>query len=68
MRKKILYGILFVTLFLVSTTSMIQPVHAYEFGFPDEAVGVEGVAGQVQVGSHGPRLHASGEDPPLVEK
>ena len=38
MRKKILYGILFLTLFITSTVSMIQPVYAYEIGMPDEAI------------------------------
>ena len=42
MRKKILYGILLLTLFMVSTVSMIQPVYAYEFGVPDEAIDVVG--------------------------
>ena len=40
MNKKIIYGIFFFTLFLLSTASMVQPVQGYEFGVPDEAVGV----------------------------
>ena len=44
MRKKIIYGILFLTLFLVSTATMFQPVqaaHGYTRGIPDEAIGME---------------------------
>ena len=41
MNKKIIYSILFFTLFLLSTASMVQPVQGYERGIPDEAIGVE---------------------------
>jgi hypothetical protein len=44
MRKKIIYGILFLTLFMVSTASMVQPVYAYEIGLPDEIIDQEIVA------------------------
>jgi len=44
MRKKILYSILFLTLFLISTASMIQPVTGYERGLPDEGIGVEQIS------------------------
>jgi hypothetical protein len=40
MKKKVLYGIFFVSIFLLSTATMVQPVRGYEFGVPDEAVGV----------------------------
>jgi hypothetical protein len=39
MKKKLLYGIFFISIFLLSTASMVQPVHGYEFGVPDAAVG-----------------------------
>ena len=44
MRKKIIYSIIFFTLFLLSTASMVQPVQGYEVGIPQEAVGVEQVS------------------------
>jgi hypothetical protein len=40
MNKKILYGIFFVSIFLLSTASMVQPVRGYEWGVPKEAIGV----------------------------
>ncbi len=40
MNKKIIYGIFFVSLFLISTVSSVHPVQGYEFSVPDEAVGV----------------------------
>jgi hypothetical protein len=40
MKKKILYGIFFLSIFLLSSATMVQPVRGYEFGVPDEAVGV----------------------------
>ncbi len=51
MRKKIIYGILFITLFLVSTASMFQPVqavHGYSRGIPDEAIGMD-LQGEVKI-------------------
>ncbi len=39
MNKKILYGIFFISIFLLSTASMVQPVHGYEFGVPKEGIG-----------------------------
>ena len=41
MNKKILYGIFFVSIFLLSTASMVQPVYGYECGIPKEGIGVE---------------------------
>ncbi|MFX1442548.1 MAG: hypothetical protein ACFFHV_03970 [Promethearchaeota archaeon] len=40
MKKKILYGIFFISIFLLSTASMVTPVRGYDFGVPDAAVGV----------------------------
>ncbi|MFX1339489.1 MAG: hypothetical protein ACFFDK_12825 [Promethearchaeota archaeon] len=40
MKKKILYGIFFISIFLLSTASMVAPVRGYDFGVPDAAVGV----------------------------
>ena len=40
MNKKILYGIFFVSIFLLSTASMVQPVHGYECGIPKEGIGI----------------------------
>ncbi len=39
MNKKIIYGILFVSLFLLSTVSMVQPARGYSFGVPSEGKG-----------------------------
>jgi hypothetical protein len=39
MKKKLLYGIFFISIFLLSTASMVQPVQGYEFGVPDAAIG-----------------------------
>jgi len=41
MKKKLIYSILFVSLFLVSTASMVQPVQGYDVNIPKEAKGVE---------------------------
>ena len=48
MNKKILYGIFFISIFLLSTASMVQPVRGYEFGVPKEAIGVE-VEGEIKI-------------------
>jgi hypothetical protein len=40
MNKKILYGIFFVSIFLLSTAASVQPVQGYTWGVPKEAVGV----------------------------
>jgi len=48
MKKKLLYGIIILTIFLMSTISTAQPVQGYEFGVPKEAKGIE-TEGQVMV-------------------
>ena len=48
MKKKILYGIFFVSIFLLSTATMVQPARGYEFGVPKEAVGMTG-EGEVKI-------------------
>jgi hypothetical protein len=48
MNKKVLYGILFVSIFLLSTATMVQPAHGYEWGVPREAVGVSS-EGEVKI-------------------
>ena len=40
MKRKLIYSILFISLFLVSTASMAQPVHGYGVDMPKEAKGV----------------------------
>jgi len=42
MKKKLLFGILLISLFLFSTISAVQPARGYEFGVPDQAKGMEG--------------------------
>ncbi len=39
MNKKIIYGIFFVSIFLLSTVSMVQPARGYSFGVPKEGIG-----------------------------
>ena len=41
MKKKLIYSILFVSLFLISTASMVQPVQGYDYNIPAEAKGHE---------------------------
>jgi hypothetical protein len=40
MNKKILYGIFFVSIFLLSTAASIRPVQGYTWGVPKAAIGV----------------------------
>jgi hypothetical protein len=42
MKKKILFGIFFVSIFLLSTATVVQPARGYEFGVPEQAVGMTG--------------------------
>lgn len=39
MNRKIRYTTIFISIFFFSTTSMVQPVHGYELGVPEEAIG-----------------------------
>ncbi len=39
MNKKIIYGIFFISIFLLSTASMVQPARGYSFGVPDAGIG-----------------------------
>ena len=39
MNKKIIYGIFFISIFLLSTASMVQSVRGYSFGVPKEGIG-----------------------------
>jgi hypothetical protein len=48
MNKKILYGIFFVSIFLLSTATMVTPVQGYTFGVPKEAVGMK-TKGEVKI-------------------
>ncbi len=41
MKKKIFYGIFFISIFLLSVASTVTPVRGYEYGVPDEAIGYE---------------------------
>ncbi|MFX1338850.1 MAG: hypothetical protein ACFFDK_09595 [Promethearchaeota archaeon] len=41
MKKKLVYGIIFLTIFLMSTLSTTRPALAYKFGVPKEAKGVK---------------------------
>jgi len=40
MNKKILFGIFLLSIFLLSTASMVQPVYGYSWGVPKQAIGV----------------------------
>jgi hypothetical protein len=40
MKKRLLFGILILSLFLLSSATVVQPVQGYEFSVPDEAIGV----------------------------
>jgi len=42
MNKKILYGVILLSIFLMSAATAVQPVQGYKFGVPDQAKGVEG--------------------------
>jgi hypothetical protein len=42
MNKKVLYGVILLSIFLMSAATSIQPVQGYKFGVPDQAKGVEG--------------------------
>ncbi|MFX0070378.1 MAG: hypothetical protein ACFFAO_04735 [Candidatus Hermodarchaeota archaeon] len=42
MNKKILYGVILLSIFLMSAATTVQPVQGYKFGVPDQAKGVEG--------------------------
>ena len=39
MNRKILYTTIFISIFFFSTTFMVQPVHGYELGVTEEAIG-----------------------------
>jgi hypothetical protein len=41
MNKKVLYGIILLSIFLMSAATTVQPVQGYKFGVPDQAKGVE---------------------------
>jgi hypothetical protein len=42
MNKKVLYGVILLSIFLMSAATSVQPVQGYKFGVPDQAKGVEG--------------------------
>lgn len=48
MKKKILFGILLISIFLFSTATTVQPVRGYEFGVPDQAKGMKG-EGEIKI-------------------
>jgi hypothetical protein len=42
MNKKVLYGVILLSIFLMSAATAVKPVQGYKFGVPDQAKGVEG--------------------------
>jgi len=48
MKKKLLFGILLISIFLFSSVTMVQPARGYEFGVPDQAKGMEG-EGEIKI-------------------
>jgi hypothetical protein len=42
MKKKLLFGMLLLSIFLFSSVTMVQPARGYEYGVPEAAKGMEG--------------------------
>jgi hypothetical protein len=48
MKKKLLFAILLLSIFLCSSVTVVQPVRGYKFGVPEQAIGMEG-EGEVKI-------------------